>query len=256
MSLEFAKKLISVSRSTIEERLIKGFTISGKADKSLVTEVDIEIEDVWREQISKRFPDHGIIGEERGVSNQNAKYKWVLDPIDGTLSFTRGIPLYGSLIALLENDKPVLGIIDNPGINRCCFAEKGSGAFLNEAQLQIGDGDDFQSEVIARSDRANFIRSNLEGWQTELDKLHPRVRAYADCFGHSLACSGDVGAMVDINVCLWDIAATQIIIQEAGGEFELIEQRDDGRYSFIAGKRRSVQELSNHFNNWKSAQSR
>src|SRR3990167_2758131 len=105
--------------------------VSYKADKSPVTRADIEAEKLIRKILSKNFPDHGIIGEELPPVNPGAKYQWVIDPIDGTKSFVRRLPFWSTLLALLQNGEPIIGISYSPCDNEMFTAEKDKGTFLN-----------------------------------------------------------------------------------------------------------------------------
>lgn len=240
-----AEQLIQESRKIIASKIESGFSFHRKADLSLVTEVDTEIELHFRKRIAEAFPSHRILGEEYGKDSKQSKWEWILDPIDGTLSFRHGIPLYGTLIAVRHEKEGVIGIIDLPGIDRTLIASTGNGAYCNGNRITIEDVSSVaeirESEmVIATSDRANFLRSSKTSQIDELAQLHPRLRSYSDCFGHALAVLGNVGAMIDFNICLWDIAASEVLIKEAGGLFAVVERIEhpdlETRYSVIMGK--------------------
>ncbi|OGJ50958.1 hypothetical protein A2307_00980 [Candidatus Peregrinibacteria bacterium RIFOXYB2_FULL_33_20] len=250
--LEFGLETIKKTRAFILEKCRTGFSVSTKTDNTLVTEADRETEKLIRNEIEQKFPTHGIIGEEFGVNNENAEFKWYLDPIDGTISFSHGIPLYGTIMALYQGDTPLVGIIDHPGLELCYYASQGHGTFCNGTKLTIKDTlDNFDKEIIATGDRNQFEKSGTTKPYKELLEKHEFVRTIPDCFGHTLAAKGAVGAMIDFHINAWDIAATKIIIEEAGGKFLLLKksQLPNGKvkHNIICGKPKVVDWLDEIF---------
>jgi myo-inositol-1(or 4)-monophosphatase len=250
--LAFGLETIKKSRALILKRLGTEFKVSTKADSTLVTEVDREAEKLLRSEIEHNFPDHGIVGEEFGTSKEEAEFKWSLDPIDGTISFSRGIPLYGTIMALYQGDHPVVGIIDLPGLGQCYYATPGHGTFCNGERVAIQDTlNNFENEVIATGDISQFKNSRTMKAYEKLLNEHTLTRTIPDCFGHSLAITGAVGAMVDFYINVWDMAATQLLIEEAGGKFVLHRKTalDKGKfkYDIICGKPQVVEWLTTFF---------
>jgi myo-inositol-1(or 4)-monophosphatase len=135
--LDFGLETIKKARAFILEKCRAGFSVSTKADNTVVTDVDRETEKLIRNEIEQKFPAHCIIGEEFGVDNENAEFKWYVDPIDGTISFSNGIPLYGTIMALHQGDIPLIGIIDHPGLGLCYYASKGHGTFCNGTKITM-----------------------------------------------------------------------------------------------------------------------
>lgn len=245
--LDGARAAVAAASALVRERTLAGFTTWQKADRSFVTEVDLAVEQLLREQIGRMFPGHDILGEELEAIDQGSDFRWIIDPIDGTLSFTRGIPLYGVIVGLFHEGKPLLGVIDHPALGLTYSAARGLGAWRNERRIELNDlapGVAVEDEPLAMGDRHQFSRSGLEAVFDRLVTGHPRVRTYADCFGHTLAVQGSVGAMVDFGLKIWDISATQVLIEEAGGEFRSIERAEGpegGRcYHMVCGKPRVV----------------
>src|SRR3990167_4924606 len=113
--------------------------VTYKPDNSPVTRADIEAEMLIRKILTKKFPDHGIIGEELPPVNSKAKYQWVIDPIDGTKSFIRGMPSWGILLALLEDGKPIIGVYNSPATSEIFWTEKSKGAFLNGKKIHVSN---------------------------------------------------------------------------------------------------------------------
>ncbi len=248
------RSFAALSRRVILRRRVRGFRKRLKPDGSYVTDADLEAERVLRAAIAKRFPDHGILGEELPPRNPDAEFQWILDPIDGTLSFTHGIPFYGTIIGLRRRGRPVAGLIDHPGLGLCYSAAVGQGAYRNERRLRIRDlasPADLEREVIAVGDRSRFVICGAQRPFDALMRRYPVVRGYADCLGHTLAAEGSVAAMVDYGIKLWDIAATQVLCEEAGGAFRVAykQSRKDGptHYGIVCGKPRAVAALSRLF---------
>ncbi len=230
--------LLSIARDNLQ--------ITKKADNSFVTRADKETELFIREQLEKAFPDHNIYGEEFPSIDKGSPYTWVIDPIDGTHSFRHGIPLYGTMLCLMDGDTPMVSLIDLPALDRSYSAAKGLGAFCNGKRIATGDlapGDLIEDEVIATGERKQFLSCGLEKVHDTLMTTHPHVRAYCDCFGHTLAAEGAVGAMVDYNIRIWDCMASVLIVEEAGGKAVCVGTRmQDGskRYDWVFGKPRVV----------------
>lgn len=230
---------------------VPGETLATRAkfDASPVTEADLGVERLLREQLGARFPDHGLLGEEYPAVNPDADYQWIMDPIDGTIAFSRGIPLWGTILGLHYKGEPLVGVIDHAAIDRVYHAVKGGGAWLGDRRLTITDlpADlDLQVELMGVGDRPQFVRVEREAHWHALHAAHPRVRAYTDCWGHCLAVQGSIGALADYGLRSWDLAATQLLIEEAGGEYRVVGQAPDPVneggmvYDVVIGKPRAV----------------
>ncbi len=213
-----------------------------KSDNSFVTRADKETEMLIRKALTEAFPSHNILGEEFPSIDNNSPYTWVIDPIDGTHSFKHGIPLFGTMLCLLEGKTPLVSIIDLPGLNRCYAAAKGLGTTCNGNRVHLQDlapGDLIEDEVIATGERLQFDDCGLAPAFDKLMQSHRHVRTYCDCFGHTMAAEGWVGAMVDFNIRLWDCMASVLIVEEAGGKAICVGTRQDGpqpRYDWVFGK--------------------
>lgn len=236
--LEHAHELLDRARRLILSRVERGFEVQTKADGSPVTSVDLEVEQMLREGLEERFPEHGIIGEEFPPHNPGADYQWYIDPIDGTHSFCAGIPLYGTILALHHRGRPELGLIDLPALGERYSASKGQGAWMNGKSIQVGEG--VGEPIIATADRAQFQRVGREGALDRIMLRFPHVRAYSDCFGHAMAVRGSAGAMVDFGIRAWDLAASRVLVEEAGGRYEVVHQ-DGDRFCVILGRPAVVQ---------------
>ena len=225
-ALEFTKECRLVIKSAISS----GLKVTSKPDRSLVTTADIEAEKVFREKVAEAFPEFGVIGEELGASNPEADFQWIIDPIDGSSELAKGMPLYGTIIGLHYKGQPLIGIIDNPSLNSCCYGGYGLGTFcdgkrfiLNDFETETFDG----TERVATATRSNFMRYGDEGYLFDmLAQAHPNIRIYYCCYNHACAITGAVDATVEWNIRLWDIAATQLLIEEAGGEYQCVRQTE------------------------------
>ncbi len=190
-----------------------------KADASPVTVADREAERLCRAAIEQRFPADGILGEELGETRAEAKRRWILDPIDGTRSFVRGVPLYGVMIALEEGDDVLVGVLHFPPLQETVSAARGIGCRWNGRPCRVSDVAAIEEALVLTTDAERLPRNELEeGW----DRLRFRaglVRTWGDCYGHALVATGRAEAMIDPVMKPWDAAALRPIIEEAGGVF-------------------------------------
>ncbi len=202
--------------------------------------------------IQRRFPEHGILGEEFPEYLPEAPYQWILDPIDGTLSLTHGLPFFGTIIGLHHRGQPVAGVIDFPMLGDRYHAARGLGAWKNRQRLRLrrlpasGIGD----QIISAADRTRFAAFRSAGAFDRLLKRHRHVRGYYDCIGHAYAAEGLIGAVVDYGVKRWDISVTPLLIEEAGGLFRIMRQRGAGpnaEFGIIAGNPTVVRWLEGIF---------
>lgn len=190
-----------------------------KPDSSPVTIADRNAEEIIRKKLTKHFPEHGIIGEEFGNRNADAEWVWTIDPVDGTRSFIRGLPLFASMIALLHKGDPVLGVIELPALGETAWAVKRKGAFLNGKPIKVSKKKKLQGSFIAVADRYCFRQQKQTSLLNKLNKEAAIVRTYPDAFGHLMAIRGAVDVMVDPLAKIWDYAPCKILAQEAGGKF-------------------------------------
>lgn len=246
--LAFARGLARETRALILKAGAQGFGVERKDDHSLVTDADRAAERLLREAIGARYPDHGVIGEEFGASRADAAWQWVLDPIDGTENFARGIPTYGTMIALRHAGTPWVAVIDHPALDLCFWALRGAGAFCNGERIRLPRETDLEPAraIVCTTAPANYQRFN-EGFQlARLFHAYPNLRIYRDCFAHTLVVHGKADAMAEFNVKLWDIAASELLVSEAGGRFALLTTRcvgDERFYSAVFGQPALVDRL-------------
>lgn len=203
-----------------------GFTVERKRDGSLVTSADLEVEERLRSLITKTYPEHGILGEEFPPARPGARFQWILDPIDGTEDYVHRVPTFGSILALHYDGAPVVGVVDHPALQLRCHAAYGRGTYRNGERVALKDteADTPPEQVrVVMSARANFTRYRDEGGYFDKLTLHyPNHRIYRSCFGHTLVGSGAVDAMVDYHDAPWDLAASRILSEEAGGIYRVV----------------------------------
>ncbi len=247
--LETAERIVQESRAVVlsfDQREISART---KSDGSPVTEADFAVEDFIRSRLGQAFPDHGILGEERAETESNSGFQWVIDPIDGTRSFSHQIPLYGTLLALRHEGQSVVGVIALSALGLTYAGAQGLGAYCNGRRIQLsteGSASTVEQEIIAIGDRRQFVSCGQTEVFDFLMQSAPIVRTYCDCFGHALAIDGRVGAMVDYGVHIWDLAATEVLVREAGGLFVQVNANDQGagassRFNVVFGKPQVVE---------------
>ncbi|MBW7894151.1 MAG: histidinol-phosphatase [Opitutaceae bacterium] len=190
--------------------------VETKADATPVTAADRGAEAVLRKLIKAKFPAHGIIGEEHGSENADAAFVWVLDPIDGTKSFITGVPLWGTLIALLHEGQPVLGCIHQPVLGQLMIGD-GQQTTLNGRPVRTRRTTRIGDAVFLTSDPLNPGRHQDAAKYDTLIRRAKLVRTWGDCYGYLLVAAGLADIMTDPIMNPWDIAALVPVIRGAGG---------------------------------------
>lgn len=189
-----------------------------KPDDSPVTAADREAEMLMRERISKRFPDHAVLGEEFGRTGPtDAALQWVLDPIDGTKAFVHGVPLFGTLIALMEGPQPILGVIHLPATGELMIGARGQGTTVNGRPVRVRDTAKLEDATFLFTDGSHMHRLGRGAEFVALQKRVRIVRGWGDCYGHFMVAAGRADIMVDPELSLWDVAALKPCVEEAGG---------------------------------------
>ena len=197
-----------------------GVRAERKSDGTDVSEADRGAERVAREWIESHFPDDGIMGEELGETKKGARRRWLVDPIDGTAAFVRRVPLWGSLIAVLEGETVLAGAIYCPVVEEMVVAETGAGCWWNGRRARVSDVDRLdQAVVLTTTDRVGQLNPSLMSrWQAFKEKAR-FSRGWGDCYGYLLVATGRADVMMDPVVSPWDAAALLPVIGEAGGVF-------------------------------------
>jgi len=196
--------------------------VDTKGDGSPVTEADRDAERFLREQIEARFPDDGILGEEFEEKPGDSRFRWILDPIDGTKAFVHGVPLYGALVAVEVDRVSVIGVIRMPGLDETVYAWRGGGAWRRQGSsdpvpARVSTVDRLQDALLCTTAFDYFLHEGREQLWFDLARAFGATRGWSDCYAHVLLATGRVEAVIEPAIKPWDVAPTTVIIEEAGG---------------------------------------
>lgn len=197
--------------------------VSAKPDLSPVSDADLAVEAELRRMLTVARPDDAVLGEEQGTTGSGPR-RWVVDPVDGTKNFVRGVPVWATLIALQVDEVVQVGVVSAPALGRRWWAARGQGAWAGTGPA---DGSRIQVSAVAALSDAHLSYSSLSGWreQGRLDRLLEladrcwRTRAFGDFWSHVLVAEGAVDASFEPEVSVWDLAALHVVVEEAGGRF-------------------------------------
>lgn len=196
-----------------------GIAAEAKPDDSPVTEADRGAERIARRLINARYPADAILGEEEGETHAGADRRWILDPIDGTRTFIRGVPFYGVLIALEHEADAVLGVMHFPALGETVYAGRGLGCWWNGRRALVSDETRLSRALVLTTDIENIEHEQRAAGWNALRRSAGLARTWGDCYGYALVATGRAEAMLDPVLSLWDAAALSPIIEEAGGVF-------------------------------------
>lgn len=213
----FAEELAMLSGKLIKQYWRTDVKIENKADESPVTIADKKAEELMRELIMKRYPEHGILGEEFGEHNSESEYKWILDPIDGTKSFICGTVTFGTLIALVKNNEPILGVIHQPILNEFLIGDNDS-ALLNGKAVNVRKCDDLSQAILLGTDYLHIEKYQSKAGFDNLMRKVKYYRMWGDCYGYYLVATGFADIMIDPIMNPWDSLAVIPVIRGAGGK--------------------------------------
>mgnify|MGYP002402724671 CR=1 FL=1 len=202
--------------------------IETKPDNTPVTQADREAEALIRDFVSRRFPDHRFLGEEFGGSSPEMGYVWVIDPIDGTKNFIRGLPFFATQLALLHDGQVIVGVSYAPALDELMAAAHGLGATLNGRSVHVSG--------VARIEDAFLLHGGLDVFDQEgrlpalvaLARRATSIRGHGDFYGYHLVAQGRVDAMLEASIHSWDVAACKLIVEEAGGCFTGLDGVEQG----------------------------
>jgi len=196
----------------------RGVTVETKKDGTPVSVADRQAEEAARAWLEKHRPEDGILGEELGATRPEARRRWILDPIDGTKTFVRRVPLWGTLVALAEGENVLAGAAYFPAVDELVVAAQGAGCLWNGRPARVSGVSKLSEALVLTTDARMGTGAQIR----ELEGLCARaglVRTWGDCYGYLLLATGRAEAMVDSIMAPWDAAALQPIIEEAGGVF-------------------------------------
>ena len=194
--------------------------VETKPDLTPVSEADLAVEAALRRRLGEARPGHAVLGEEEGDDpGAGTEWQWILDPIDGTKNYVRGVPVWATLIALKHHGRTVVGVVSAPALGRRWWAASGEGAFA--------DGSPIRVSAVGTLGDAMLSYASLSGWEerglgeafTGLARRCWRTRALGDFWSHVLVAEGSVDLAVEPEVSLWDLAPLKLIVEEAGGRF-------------------------------------
>lgn len=197
----------------------KVFDVERKSDDSPVTIADRETEKIMRKAIRDRYPGHGIVGEEFGSEGEESPVQWILDPIDGTKSFIHGVPLYTTLVGVLVEEEPVIGVVYAPALDEMCEAAKGKGTRLNGNKCKVRPCDSISEATFLSTDVRTHHTVDLTGSFEKLLQSTRLHRTWGDAYGHMMVATGRADIMFDPILSIWDAAPLLTIVREAGGIF-------------------------------------
>jgi histidinol-phosphatase len=217
--LAFALELADLADAiTLERFLADDLVVETKPDLTPVTEADRAVEQALRKRIGEERPGHGVVGEELGADGQGSA-RWILDPIDGTKNYLRGVPVFATLIALEREGAGVLGVVSAPALQRRWWAARGEGAFVNGRPIRVSRVAELSDAVLSYASLGSWEQHGLGQQFQDLARSCWRTRAFGDFWSHMLVAEGAVDLAVEPEVELWDLAAPQVIVEEAGGRF-------------------------------------
>ena len=217
--LQAVAEVASLASAEAMKHYRSSLDVESKADGSPVTLADRNAERVAREWIERRFPADGILGEEFGEVRANAPRRWLLDPVDGTRAFVRGVPLWGTLVAVVEGEHVLAGAAEYPAVGEKLSAARGEGCWWNGRRAHVSLVSDMSEALVLATD-GGFKRTPERGaaWSA-LAARTADARTWGDCFGYLLVATGRAELMTDGTLSPWDIAALQVLVEEAGGVF-------------------------------------
>lgn len=248
---ELLQLAIDATHSVAEE-ILSGFRsptldTDRKSDGSPVTEFDRNAETRIRAFIAQHQPGNWpVLGEEFGDTSHGARYRWVIDPIDGTLAFSRGLPTFGTLLAFEDvvEKRALLGVINLPAMSETYSAARGLGAWCNGKRVQVANPRPLGDCIISAPAEHYFRLAGIAESEAQLRAQAPHLRCYADCWAHAMVARGSIDAVVEFRLARWDIAATEVIIEEAGGRamvWQATYAKD--KYDAIIGSPTAVTEI-------------
>jgi histidinol-phosphatase len=223
-ALEAARAAADVVRHYYQSNL----AITIKADKSPVTEADVETEKTIRSIIAARFPDHGFYGEETGSSHLDAECVWVVDPIDGTKAFVREYPMFSTQIAMMRGGRLVVGVSSAPAYGELAYGEIGVGAWLNDRPIRVSEVNTIEDAALSSGNLKTLATGPRWPAFGRLVGRVSRIRGYGDFLHYHLLASGKIDAVVESDVNILDVGACAVIVEAAGGRFTDLEGKPFG----------------------------
>ncbi len=218
--LDFAVELArEAGETTLPWFQSSDLAVESKADGTPVTAADRASERLVRERLAERFPEDGILGEEEPESHGASGRRWIVDPIDGTKAFTRGVPLYSTLLALDDEHGPAVGVIVLPALRQAVYAGRGLGCWIDGERARVSRTDALDGSYLTTSSYTHWDDRAL----LAVKHAGCQLRTWGDGYGYALIATGRADAMVDPAVEVYDVAPMPVILTEAGGRFTSLD---------------------------------
>jgi histidinol-phosphatase len=193
--------------------------VETKPDLTPVSEADKAVERALRERLAVERPADAVLGEEEGSVGEAVSGRWIIDPIDATKNYVRGIPLYATLIAVERHGQTTVGVVSAPALGRRWWAARGEGAYADGRPLRVSGVERLEDAVVTYTSAADFFRGGLAAAFEQLTRTAWAPRGYGDFWQYMLLAEGAVDLAVETAAEIWDLAAPQVIVEEAGGRF-------------------------------------
>ena len=215
--LAFANELADEAAEVALPYFGSDLVVRTKADSTPVTEADTGVEAMIRRRLAERFPNDAVLGEEEGLKGSGAR-TWVIDPIDGTKNFTAGIQIWATLISLVVDEEPVVGVVSAPALGERYAGARGTGATLNGQPIHVSDVATIEDAlVLSDGDESFFYGTPDEAWFIDVMQRAKRTRAFGDFWAHMLVARGSADVEIAPELFVWDYTALVPIVTEAGG---------------------------------------
>jgi len=223
--LPVAIQAVKAAEKIILQHYQSNLAVQTKADMTPVTIADQQAEEIIKQTILAAFPDHTFFGEEgEKVDLENHKgFTWIIDPIDGTKSYIRGIPLFGTLLALLHDGELIVGVSNAPVWGEMLYAAKGEGAFVNDTRIHVSDVADLQDSFVSNGRLKYFEDIDKIPQLLSVSRQAKWARGMGDFWIYHLVAQGKVDVMMGGSIKFWDIAAAKVIVEEAGGQMTQLD---------------------------------
>ena len=231
--LGIARRAAEIARDVIMPLYASGTTVELKADLTPVTAADRGAEEAMTAFLLRECPGHGVLGEEFGETPGDGRYRWILDPIDGTKSFIHHVPLFGTLVALERDGTPVAGVIACHAVGETAYAALGLGAFLNGEPTRVSQTAALAAATVSMTSYSRMSRLYPAGFRALVDGCG-LARSWGDCYGYLMVATGRADVMLDPEMSIWDAAALYPVITEAGGRMTTWEGEDRVGGSVVA----------------------
>lgn len=220
-ALEIAREAGRLTQSYFQASDLR---VDRKRDGTQVTIADREAETLLRRAILDRFPDDGVLGEEHGETPGSSRLRWVLDPIDGTASFVCGVPLYSNLVALERDGRALAGVVHLPALGETVYAARGLGAWHVTGagaarRARVSGVASLKDAVVCTTSLDYFVRAGVPEMFGRVQASCALFRGWSDAYAGVLVATGRADALVEPKVSIWDVAAVQVVVEEAGGAY-------------------------------------